>query len=278
MLIILLNKAVKLSSDFLSLDKEYITLVKLGIRTDSHDLNGRTIKICEVPRLEESYLSDIINDFEGDYSQTIPVFSAKKIKGRHLYEYARKNIETDKIKNNVRINKISIIKFQPPDLYLRISVSSGTYIRAIANDIGERIGCGAAMAELKRVRIGDYFNENAFRLEEALNFLSDYYDRKINEADIKKIKSLITLNEMTDKYKKVYVDERFLGILERNSPLYEEMVEPRLNSELEFEPGEIIIIKTGKYKKSYFHRAVIKFSLKKISDENKKLSKFLLTN
>lgn len=273
-----MNKAVKLSSDFLSLDKEYISLIKLGITTDSFDMDGKIVRTSKIPKLGESDISEIIKGFQGDYRQTIPIFSAKKLKGRHLYEYARKNIDTEKIKNDVRINKISIIKFQSPDLYLRLSVSSGTYIRAIANDIGERIGCGASMAKLNRLRIGEFLVKDALKTNEALNILDCYYSRKISGKEIKSTKSLIPVKNLVMNYKKIYVKERYLKNFELNGPLYEEMIEPGLNRELEFKPGEIIIINSEKFSKSYIHRAISEFKLKEISMENRKLSKSLSIN
>ncbi len=241
-------------------------------------MDGNIINTFKVPFLEKSYLSEIIKSFQGDYRQTIPVFSAKKIRGRHLYEYARKNISTDIIKNDVSINKISIIKYQSPYLHLRLSVSSGTYIRAIANDIGERLGCGAAMAKLDRIRIGKFLVKDSVEAEEAVDILNNYNKKEPGSEKISDLKAIIPVKKIVKDYKKVYVKERYINDLEMNSPLYEEMIEPKPNFDLEFKPGEIIVIRLGKTRKSFIHRAISEFSLKKISNENKKLSKFLLIN
>jgi tRNA pseudouridine(55) synthase len=278
LLIVLLNKAAKLSSDFLSLDKEYITMIKLGITTDSYDMDGKIIKTCSVPAFEKKYLSDLVKDFRGDYRQTVPAFSAKKFKGKHLYEYARKNLKTDEIKNNVRINKINIIRYRPPDLYIRLEVSSGTYIRAIANDIGDRLGCGAAMAELERVRIGSFSVKDALKAEEAIKILNEYNNKKTDPKKISGTGAFISVKDLAGNYKKIYVKEKFLKDLEMNSPLYEKMLEPGLNAGDEFEPGQIVVIKLKKSGKSYIHRLIAGFNPKEISLENKKLSKSLSMN
>lgn len=253
-------------------------MIKLGISTDSYDMDGKIIKTCSVPALEKRYLSDLVKGFQGDYRQTIPVFSAKKLKGRHLYEYARKNLKTDEIKNNVRINKINIIRYRPPDLHLRLAVSSGTYIRAIANDIGDKLGCGAAMAKLERVRIGRFSVKDAIRAEEAIKILNEYKNEKTNLEKISDTGAFISVKCLARNYKKIYVRERFLNALEMNSPLYEEMIEPELNVGHEFEPGQIVVIKLKKSGKSYIHRLIGGFNPKEISMENKKLSKSLSMN
>ncbi len=274
LLVLLVNKAVKLSSHLSQLDKEYISLIKLGIRTDTFDMDGKIIQTCNVPKLEESRLIKIITDFEGEYVQTIPAFSAKKFRGKHLYDYARKKIETQELKNKVRINKIDILNFRPPYLYLRLSVGSGTYIRAITEDIGKRIGCGAVMAKLRRIRAGKFFIKDSLKAEEIVGIFKDCENREL-QTKLDSLNSFISLKRLADDYKKIYVKEQFIKVLDLNSPLYEDMIDTKFNTEAEFNKGEIINIKSEKTRKTYLHRAVTGFNLRELSTDNKKLSKFI---
>ncbi|MBN2190127.1 MAG: tRNA pseudouridine(55) synthase TruB [Candidatus Aureabacteria bacterium] len=165
-LVVLVGKATKLSSIFLSSDKTYIAVIRLGILTDTLDLAGKVKSVTDVPELTEKRIDDVLAVFEGEILQVPPMYSAKKVKGRKLYEMARKGIEVERKPEKVIIHEIKRLKYMKPDLTVRISCSKGTYIRSLADDIGKVFGCNACIAELQRVKSGKFSVSDAIPFEE----------------------------------------------------------------------------------------------------------------
>ncbi|MBU0570849.1 MAG: tRNA pseudouridine(55) synthase TruB [Candidatus Omnitrophica bacterium] len=159
-LVLLLGKATKLSETFLNQDKEYEAVMKLGEKTDSGDSEGKVIKAREVC-LTEDELQEVINDFRGDIEQIPPMFSAKKIDGKKLYKLAHKGLEVPREPVKVWIKEIEIKSVSIPMVHFRVVCSKGTYIRQLADDIGDALGCGANLAELRRIRSGEFDLEKA---------------------------------------------------------------------------------------------------------------------
>lgn len=151
---------------FVGLGKEYIAILKLGAVSDTYDRTGN-IKLTDDSRQPVEKINNILNRFIGKQMQVPPMFSAKKINGKKLYELARKGIEIERKSVEIEIYEIKLISYLLADNYLSfiVSCSSGTYIRALANDIGQALGCGAYLQELARTKIGDYKLENAIELE-----------------------------------------------------------------------------------------------------------------
>ncbi len=160
------RKATKKLNQFQKLDKEYLAKIKLGIISDTFDKEGKIKKIEyeKKPSLEE--VKKVIQQFKGEIWQRPPLFSAKKVKGKKLYQLARKGIKIEPKKQKIKIYKIEIIKYNFPLLELKIHCSSGTYIRSLANDIGEKLKTGGCLESLKRTKIGNYSLENALKLDE----------------------------------------------------------------------------------------------------------------
>lgn len=144
----------KLSDTFLCNDKEYIAEVKLGMSTDSHDCDGEAIDTSDrVPSLEE--VVSALSYFQGEIEQVPPMFSAKKVNGKKLYEMARKGqtIERKAVKITVQSE---LLDYSYPYARIRVSCSKGTYIRCIAHELGQRLGCGAHLSALERTRSGSF--------------------------------------------------------------------------------------------------------------------------
>lgn len=154
--------------EFLSDDKEYVAVVKFGESTDTYDKEGSIIfkseKIVEKSELEKALLK-----FKGEILQKPPIYSALKKNGKKLYEYARegKNIEIEPRK--IFIEKLELLSFQNNIAELRIKCSKGTYIRSIANDLGEILSCGGHLIGLTRTIAGDFLLENSVTLDEIIN-------------------------------------------------------------------------------------------------------------
>jgi tRNA pseudouridine55 synthase len=143
-------------SIFQKKDKEYIATLRLGAESDTFDKEGKIVekKVEKIPERKE--IEEVLRSFLGEIEQIPPLFSAKKIKGKKLYELARKGIKIEAKPQKVKIYEISILKYKFPYLKIKVKCSSGTYIRSLANDIGKRLGCGAYVEELIRTKIGEF--------------------------------------------------------------------------------------------------------------------------
>jgi tRNA pseudouridine55 synthase len=144
----------RLSDRFLNLEKEYFANVYLGKTTDSYDIDGEILSESPlIPTLQN--ISDTIKKFQGEIEQIPPMFSAKKVKGKKLYELARKGITIERKPCLVTL-KTELLNYEYPFVKLRITCSKGTYIRSIAHDFGNFLDCGAHLHNLERTRIGPF--------------------------------------------------------------------------------------------------------------------------
>ncbi len=145
------------SNTFLNHDKQYRATLQLGIATDTYDIEGQiTFRSTAVPLLSE--IEQILASFQGKISQLPPMFSAKKVQGKKLYDLARKGITIERQPVLVEV-QIQLTCYQYPMLELEVSCSKGTYIRSLAHDIGQALGCGAHLFELTRIRSGPFLLE-----------------------------------------------------------------------------------------------------------------------
>jgi tRNA pseudouridine55 synthase len=158
-MILLIGKDfTRLSDRFLTQDKEYVATLHLGIRTDSYDCEGTTLEESSfVPSMEE--ISQVLTRFQGTFLQTPPMFSAKKIGGKKLYELARKGISIERAPTPVTTH-ITLISYEYPLVKIHVACSKGTYIRSLAEDIGNALTCGAHLVDLVRTRSGTFLLEN----------------------------------------------------------------------------------------------------------------------
>ena len=148
-------------SIFQKKDKEYIATLRLGAESDTFDRDGKIVErvVEKIPEREE--VEKVLKSFLGEIEQIPPAFSAKKVRGRKLYELARKGIKVEPKPQKVKIYEISILEYKFPYLKIKVKCSSGTYIRSLASDIGKKLGCGAYVDELVRTKIGEFSIENA---------------------------------------------------------------------------------------------------------------------
>lgn len=160
-----LGKATKLCDLIGDWDKTYETVLLLGRETDTEDISGVTTAESEVTVKEEE-LRAIIHSFLGDYAQVPPMYSAKKLHGKKLYELARQGIVVEREPCPVRIKEITIKEIALPYVTMEVTCSKGTYIRSLCRDIGKKAGCGGCMAHLVRTRVADFRIEDAVTLSE----------------------------------------------------------------------------------------------------------------
>lgn len=158
-LLVCLNSATKKAKYFSNLDKTYAGTMILGISTDTQDLTGRILRVNSVKDYKLTFddMKSVFKKFQGDIWQTPPMFSALKSKGQPLYRLARKGIEIKVNPRKVKIFQLDLLEMswdKYPAIYFRVHCSKGTYIRTLCHDIGEYLGLGAYLANLRRVAIG----------------------------------------------------------------------------------------------------------------------------
>lgn len=159
------GEATKFSADLLDADKTYEAVLKLGVTTDTGDAEGAVTGTVAVDAAESAILS-VLPRFVGDIRQIPPMHSALKRDGRPLYELARQGIEVERAPRAVTVHAIDCLDFAGGLLTLRVACSKGTYIRVLAADIGQALGCGAHLTALRRTRVGDLDLAGAVTLAE----------------------------------------------------------------------------------------------------------------
>lgn len=160
-----IGKATRLI-EYLADDKEYLAFVKFGIETDTYDLEGEVAAVSD-KKVLEAEISEQLKNFLGEISQMPPIYSAIKVKGKKLYEYAREGKEVEIQPRKVTIEKIELknFDFASQTAQILIKCSKGTYIRSIAYDLGKNLGCGAHLVKLIRTQAGSFFVKNSIPLE-----------------------------------------------------------------------------------------------------------------
>lgn len=167
LLILLSGKMTKKSNEFLKLDKEYVAELKLGFKSSTGDPEGEIEKVNDrIPDAEE--IDRVLHTFIGEIEQTPPKYSAIKINGQRAYKLARRGVDFEMPVRKVEIYNMDVLEYEYPRLMMRCQVSSGTYIRTLAEDIGMKLGVGAYLTALRRTRIGEYSVEKAKTLDDYL--------------------------------------------------------------------------------------------------------------
>lgn len=173
LLVIGIGKYTKLGNLFPEDTKSYDAEVLVGCSTDSYDILGKTIDCISVYSLDENLLIDVLNSFKGEYLQEVPIYSAVKVNGKKLYEYAREGIPIELPKKKVNIIDIEFLNTYKRDNNLYFSfkcdVSKGTYIRSLINDISSKIGIPLCMSNLKRTRQDKFYLKDAYSIDDIKN-------------------------------------------------------------------------------------------------------------
>ena len=175
---ICLGEATKYSQDLLEADKSYIAQVKFGSRTDTGDAEGQIIEELPLPAFADELaikaaLDALLPKFTGPITQVPPMYSALKRDGKPLYEYARAGIELERAPREITIHAIRWTNVNWPEATLEVSCSKGTYIRVLAEDVGNTLGCGAHLVGLRRTEVGHLNLEQSFTMESIQQGLQD---------------------------------------------------------------------------------------------------------
>lgn len=207
-LVCLIGKYTKLTDILINHDKEYIASFKLGILTDTLDITGKILKEEKVNLTKEEIQKTILS-FKGTYNQEVPIYSAVKINGKKLYEYARNNEEITLPKREVNIYDIELLNIDNEYLTIKTKVSKGTYIRSLIRDIGLKLNTNATMTKLIRTKLDKFTIEESYTLEDiqkdnykilSLEDLIDLDTININEEMLFKIKNGQIIDYQTNKY------------------------------------------------------------------------------
>ena len=180
---ICIGKATRLI-EYLQDDKEYIAQIQFGQNTDTYDIDGKVTENFD-KKITADDLKNILPEFRGEISQLPPIYSAIKVNGKKLYDYARKGESVEIKPRKVTISKLELLDFDIEKQTAKIIVgcSKGTYIRSLAFDIGKKLGCGAFLSELTRTKAGTFNIENTVSLEN-LKAKEDVKSELINPTDI----------------------------------------------------------------------------------------------
>lgn len=166
LLIILVGKATRISQYLISLDKEYEGTIELGKVTDTQDADGEVMETRPVPALTEADIRAAMKTFLGDQYQTPPMYSAIKIDGVPLYKSARKGEEVEREPRFIRVMDWQLTGFALPRFDFRMRVTKGTYVRTLAHDLGQKLGCGAHLAALRRTATDKFNVSQALTLDQ----------------------------------------------------------------------------------------------------------------
>lgn len=174
LVIVCTGRMTKEISKIQDLEKTYTGIISLGKTTPSYDGESKFVTDEKYGHIIEEEILKTREQFFGNILQTPPMFSAIKQNGQPLYKLARKGREVEREAREVTVTKFEINKISLPDVHFEISCSKGTYIRVIAHDFGQKLGCGAYLKELRRTRIGEFKVEDAFTLDEFKEYAKNY--------------------------------------------------------------------------------------------------------
>ena len=167
-LVICLGKCTKLCELLTSKYKEYIATIKLGIATDTLDITGNILKEAKY-EVTEKQIKEVLNSFLGKSIQEVPIYSAVKVKGKKLYEYARAKEEVTLPKREIEIKSIELLSFKDNEITFKTTVSKGTYIRSLINDICLKLNTVGTMSSLIRTKQGEFTIEDSYTLDDIKN-------------------------------------------------------------------------------------------------------------
>lgn len=219
-LIVCTNRDTKLVDILTSKNKEYIATMRLGIQTDTGDITGNIIKRATY-KVTKDQIIKVLNNFLGSSTQTVPIYSAVKINGKKLYEYARNREEVTLPTREINISSIELLDYHDDLIKFKVTVSKGTYIRSLIEDIGKTLQTVATMEDLVRTKQGNYKIEDSYTLEDIKNdnykpiplniVLKDYHTYNLNATEYFKVKngSKMLLN----------IDDKIVTLLYNNKPI-----------------------------------------------------------
>lgn len=185
-LVILVGPAVRLSEYVSASDKRYQAIIRLGASTDTFDADGRfTRQVSPAVNVTESQFEETLKQFVGEIEQTPPPYSAVKVRGRRAYDMARRGEQVELAPRKINVYHLEVLEWAPPEVVVDVHCSSGTYVRSLANDMGNALGCGAYLVGLRRTKSGRFSLRDATplrKLQEAFR-AGNWYQYLIPAAE-----------------------------------------------------------------------------------------------
>lgn len=200
------GKATKVCELLTDKDKTYVAVVRLGVTTDTLDMTGQVLSTSPVAVTEE-HLAQVLQEFTGDIQQIPPMYSAIKVNGKKLYELARQGKEVERKARKVTVHELVLrdTRLQEDEFTIEVTCSKGTYIRSLCHDIGERLGCGAAMKSLVRTRVGSFCLADALTLGEI--------EEKVKSGAAGADELLMPVDRVFSQYGSCHVSEKAMKFL-----------------------------------------------------------------
>ena len=200
-----LGRATRIIEFLMNATKAYRAQIELGVTTDTYDAAGQIVQRGDPSNVNRENLEAALNSFRGSIQQTPPMYSAIKHHGQPLYELARAGIKVERKSRPAKIYRLEILDWQPPIVTIEVECSKGTYIRSLAHDLGQSLGCGASLKNLVRLKCGIFGIENAVslpQLEDA--FHHGYWQRFLYPMDsvLQEWRAIIVSNATEDAIKK----------------------------------------------------------------------------
>jgi len=217
MLPICLGEGTKFSQYLLDTDKTYQVMAKLGIRTTTSDAGGEVVSEKEV-NVSDEQLAQALDTFRGTTKQVPSMYSALKHQGQPLYKYAREGIEVPREARDITVFNLELLRFEHDEVELNIHVSKGTYIRTIIDDLGELLGCGAHVADLRRSAVGSYPVDKMVTLPQLEALLEQANEEGITPSELLD-PLLLPMQSAVEGMPAVYVDDMSANFLRHGNPV-----------------------------------------------------------
>jgi tRNA pseudouridine55 synthase len=265
---LLLNGATRLMPQLQGATKEYEAVVRLGTRTDTMDPTGEVIETGDHSGVTKADIAAQLPQFTGRITQTIPRYSAARVDGKRLYEYAREGLEVELPTKEVEITEIALLNFTVTDDYtdfgLRVSCSTGTYIRALADDLGQALGCPAHLFSLRRTRTGTFSMESGIALDTVVDQSEAWKEARLARQEDEGIvlrfepldnarrwseflgAALVPVSELLGGVPTLRLPEELVQRIQSGQPLRKGDL-GRLDPEgrLSFDPGDQLVLEDG---------------------------------
>lgn len=224
-LVICINKYTKLVNSLMSLDKQYIGTITLGVKTDTFDITGKVLEQKDVSVSKEN-IEKVFSSLIGKYEQVVPIYSAKKVNGKKLYEYARKGQNIEVPKREIEIYEIELLNVdkQNKKIEYKVHCSKGTYIRSLCEDIAKKLGTIGYMASLERLKVGKFMLEDSISIDNLENDNIETHIIPIEEIfknsdkielNHRKLELFLNGVKLTQKFPngvyRIYCENKFIG-------------------------------------------------------------------
>lgn len=227
------GEATKFSQYLLDADKTYFVKATLGIRTATSDSEGEVISTRDVPELTVEQLNQALDAFRGTITQIPSMYSALKYEGKPLYKYAREGIEVPRASRTIQVYQLNLIRYEKPVLTFSVRCSKGTYIRTIADDLGESLGCGAHVIELRRTSIGDFQERDMITLTQLEQLKQDEQLQQMDDL-------LLPVETAVSAWPAVFLNADLVYYLKQGSPVLVPNLPKGIWLRLHTKEGELI--------------------------------------